>query len=195
MRSFLDKPKTKAQTIKGSGKIDYYIHAHNHSTSNICNIPGLTRAMNIYFIHNDDNPARFTYDKVTILHNRISVNGRWWDSGTECTYLSTARGADQPTTIEVGLIQDFLIVEYTHSRGRRGLPPGLAGTALFIRMEQYQPRPAAEDNMFLCPNNPGTVSTIVPVRALCAYLTNIPTRKRSRVHRNLMTVCKAFPES
>ena len=141
--------------------------------------------------------ANYNYGRAKIIHLQISVNGRSWSKGTVFAYVAN-RGQHQPARLEVGMIEDFVVVPYTHKdivqkRGRLR-PATLEGDIIFVRALQYYPTPTRDHNLWVAPENPSyrLRTRAVHVLDLCTYLHKAPERSGRINHVNLVTVATAF---
>jgi hypothetical protein len=188
MRSFLDRPTTKGHTLKGSNMVDFHIHSQNSTTTSIRNIPALKRIFTHHLRASNKLPEHYNYDKITLIDNRISINGRWWKTGSECTY-TTIQSNDNVTNI--GKITSYAVVSYTLTPAALGARRKNTNTAMFVLIDQYTPAPTMVDGVYVCPTDPATIETIVHVDSLLQFLTRANARKRLRGavnHRHLSTI-------
>jgi hypothetical protein len=231
LRSFLDKPKTRGTTLKGSGQIGFVLHTKNHQKQVVSDGTDLKEQvlMALYiicaFLHNmqihtypkmythhctshhspqiDEmqlrygrDPAIYNYSRAAIVHGRISINGRFWGKWTVFDYMK--RNARGPMRLCVGLVKDFVVVEYTHKdierkRGRVRQNT-LKGTLVFVRAKQYNPNPVREANMWVARAKPNyhLRTQAVCLKDLCAFLTDAPERNGRVGFVNLVKVATAF---
>jgi hypothetical protein len=176
LRSFLDPPKVKGHTLKGSNMVNYFTHSRNSATCNIELIPTLKRLFTRHLTMTKKKPEDYTYERVVIIKNRISINGRWWPTSTECEYVSLTLDRGPNDTMAVGKIEDFLVVDY------KRIPRHHNSTTetkkeVFVRLEEYTPTPLLIDNFYQCPITPNSQSKIIHVDALTRYLTRVVARE------------------
>jgi hypothetical protein len=141
--------------------------------------------------------ANYSYGRAKIIHLQISVNGRFWSKSTVFDFVVN-NGPNRPTRLEVGLVKDFVVVNYTHKdvdqlRGRVR-PATLEGELFFVRARQYYPTPTRESNLWVAPKSPNyrLRTKAIHVLDLCAYLHIAPERSGRRDFVNLVTVAVAF---
>lgn len=106
--------------------------------------------------------------------------------------------ADNPKTMQVGQVRDFVVVSYTNKnieRLRGRVPQArLQGEFMFARLRQYHPTPEREANMWMAPRKPSFLldAKAIPVRDLCSYLHQANERSGREGYVNLITVAVSF---
>ena len=79
LRSFMDPPKQRGKTVKGSGQVGYAEHKRNSMSMALT---GTLRKATQSYLEDSDHLQSMRIDmRVKIIGNRISINGR-------CYFLS-----------------------------------------------------------------------------------------------------------
>lgn len=177
LRSFLDIPRAAGYTLRGSNEVGFYIHEHNSRTTNIRNIPGLKRIFAQHLSSQNKKPENYNFEQVHTLDNRISINGRWWKTGTECTYSALTQNRIKT---HIGRITSYAIVHYQLTKKARGRGKVVTRTTVYAMIDSYTPVPKIIDGVYECPMYPRTSPAIVHVDSLTIYLTRADARKRVR---------------
>jgi hypothetical protein len=90
-RSFLDPPKAKGHTIKGSGLVAFRDTRWNSESTRL----GfkLTKACDNNLLSCGVQPDDYNYGRAIVLNVQavVSLNGRRWRSGSMCEYFGTTR--------------------------------------------------------------------------------------------------------
>ena len=127
----------------------------------------------------------------------MSINGRFWPPGTVFDYVSR-RSARQG--LAVGRLRDFVIVDYKHKDyiNKRGKvqESTLQGRLVFVRADQYNPRPARSSGYWVAPRKPQYKLAVqaISTNDMCAYLHSAKERDNRRGFVMLVRVAEAFVE-
>jgi hypothetical protein len=202
LRSFLDRPRTNGHTLKGSNLVNYHGHSRNQTRTHIRNIPALRTAFTRHLHILNKIPTDFTFDDVYTISNRISINGKWWNKGTQCEYTTvTEENKNDDTSASVGIVKCFHIVTYRRKPRHAG-SVNIEQRAVFLCIDEYAPQPLIIDSLYQCPSVPTTTPVMVHVDFLLKFLTRVSARKRFRDGENpswnssynLIPVSNAFVE-
>jgi hypothetical protein len=137
--------------------------------------------------------TKYVYGRAWIIHNRVSINGRFWSPDTLCDYSTPSNNR-----VEVGRIRDFVVVEYTHKEYERKKgkvrASNLKGMLSFVRARQFHPTPARVSNMWVAPAKPRyrLQRRAISIKDLGAFLHRAPDRNGEPGIVNLIKVGSAF---
>jgi hypothetical protein len=141
----------------------------------------------------------YDYARAAIVTGHVSINGRFWSGTTDFDFVQRTRHDRGGGTLGGGLIQDFVVVHYTHKnvanmRGRFR-PSRLQGELMFVRARQYNPTPTRVGNLWVAVDNPAyrLETQVVCMHDLCGFLHTAEEQNGRPGFTNLVTVSTAFP--
>jgi hypothetical protein len=170
LRSFLDPKKTRGSTRKGSGEANYPRHSKTNNITNIMNIrPPIHTIIQRHMLSIRLRAHKYTTEKATIINKRISINGTYWNTKTPCEYYSDDRHGDM---IELGVIQDFIVITYKHIHASEANEEGI-----FVRLKQYRPKPIKEHGVYVINKKHLTHTIIIHVEHLVTLMTRVTPRR------------------
>jgi hypothetical protein len=193
LRSFLDRPKTRGSTRKGSGEVNYAKKAKTNTRTNIKNIrPPIANIIQQHMHSMRLRPHNYTTEKAILINKRISINGTPWNTNTDCEYYSDHRNGDMT---ELGEIQDFIVMKYKHKLDNNADKEGI-----FVRLKQYKPRPIKEHGVYVIKKTHLTHIRIIQVAHLVTLMTRVKPRRvlcgvpnpDVTTTYNLVPVCHAY---